>query len=53
MRNSGIAMTQIANSLVCNGADPVSFALANDAEKTAQYMAKKSNINYEALVAKL
>ena len=53
VRNSGIAMTQIANSLVCNGADPVSFALANDAEKTAQYMAKKSNINYEALVAKL
>jgi hypothetical protein len=53
VRNSGVDMKQIANGLVCNGADPVSFALANDAEKTAKYIAKKSNINYEELVAKL
>jgi hypothetical protein len=46
-------MKQIANGLVCNGADPVSFALANDAEKTARYMAKKSNVNNQELVAKL
>jgi hypothetical protein len=46
-------MKHIANSLVCNGNDPVSFALANDAEKTAKYMAKKSQVNSEALVAKL
>ncbi|MFT5815002.1 MAG: hypothetical protein ACJA0T_001719 [Colwellia sp.] len=53
VRNSGITMKQIAKGLVCNGADPVNFALANDAEKTAEYMAKKSNINYKELVAKL
>jgi hypothetical protein len=53
VRKSGIAMKQIANSLMCNGNDPVSFALANDAEKTAKYMAKKSHVNFEALVAKL
>jgi hypothetical protein len=50
---SGVDMKQIANSLVCNGVDPVSFALANDAEKTAEYMAQKSNVNYDELVAKL
>jgi hypothetical protein len=53
VRNSGIAMTLIANSLVCNGYDPVSFALANDAKKTAKYMAKNSNGKHQALLAKL
>jgi hypothetical protein len=53
IRDSGLGMKQIANGLVCNGADPVSFALANDAEKTARYMAKKSNVNNQELVAKL
>ena len=53
VRNSGVAMKQISNNLVCNGVDPVSFALANDAEKTAKYLAQKSQVNYEELVAKL
>jgi hypothetical protein len=53
VRNSGVAIKQIASSLVCNGADPVSFALTNDAEKTAEYMAQKSNVNFEQLVVKL
>jgi len=53
VRDSGIGMKQIANGLVCNGYDPVSFALANDAEKTAQYMAKKSTDNNQEMVAKL
>ena len=53
VRNSGIAMKQIASSLVCNGFDPVSFALINDAEKTAKYMAKNSRVNNQELVAKL
>ena len=47
-RNSGLDIKQITNGLVCNGADPVNFALANDAEKTAKYMATKSNIELVA-----
>ena len=39
IRDSGLGMKQITKGLVCNGYDPVSFALANDAEKTAKYMA--------------
>jgi len=53
IRNSGIQTKQISNGLVCNGADPVSFALANDAKNTAKYLAKKSNVNYENVLAKL
>lgn len=53
VKESGINIREIADGLVCNGADPVSFALANAAEKTAKYMAKKSNVNFAELVAKL
>ncbi|MFT6249706.1 MAG: hypothetical protein ACJAZQ_002925 [Cognaticolwellia sp.] len=53
IRNSGITIKAISNGLVCNGYDPVTFAIVNDAKNTAKYMAKKSNINYEQLVAKL
>jgi hypothetical protein len=38
---------------VCNGDDTVNFALANDAEKTAKYMAQISNVNDQTLLAKL
>jgi hypothetical protein len=53
VKNSGISMQQITNVLLCNGADPVSFALANDAIKTAKFMAKRSNVVDEEFVAKL
>jgi hypothetical protein len=53
VQESGISMREIADGLVCNGVDPVSFALANDAEKTAKYMANKSSVNQQEFVAKL
>ena len=53
IRDSGLGMKQIAKGLVCNGYDPVNFALANDATKTAQYMAKKSTDKNQEMVAKL
>jgi hypothetical protein len=53
VKNSGISMKQITNGLQCNGADPVSFALANDAVKTAKFMAKRSNVIDQDFVAKL
>jgi hypothetical protein len=57
VRDSGIGIKQIANGLVCNGNNPVSFALANDAKKTAKYMAKymakKSNVHHQESLAKL
>ena len=53
VQESGISIRKIANGLVCNGSDPVSFALANDAEKTAKYMANNVSINHQEFVAKL
>ena len=53
VRESGLGMKQIAKGLVCNGHDPVSFALVNDAEKTAKFMARKSNLKNQELVATL
>ncbi|MFT7009195.1 MAG: hypothetical protein ACJAXJ_003743 [Colwellia sp.] len=53
IKNSGVSIKQIANGLVCNGLDPVSFALANDAQKTAKFMAKRSNVNGQEFLAKL
>jgi hypothetical protein len=44
IKESGIASKKISSGLVCNGHDPVTFAMVNDAKKTAKYLAKKSNI---------
>ena len=43
----------ISEGLVCNGMDPVTFALRNNAPKTAQMFAHKSNLDYQTLLAKL
>ena len=50
---SGINARAISKGLVCNGYDPVTFAIVNKAQHTAEFMARKSDIDYEALLAKL
>ena len=51
--NSPWSYKNIAEGLVCNGMDPVTFALHNDAQKTAQFFAYKSKLDYQTLLAKL
>jgi hypothetical protein len=53
IRNSGISTKAISEGLVCNGYDPVTFAIVNKAQSTAKFMARKSGVDYEALLAKL
>lgn len=53
IRDSGLGIKQIANGLVCNGHDPVSFALLNKAQKTAKFMARRSHGNHKELMANL
>ena len=53
VKESGIGIKKLANSLVCNGQNPVNFALANDAEKIAQYLAAKSNVNHQEFLVRL
>jgi hypothetical protein len=53
IKNSGIKAREISGGLVCNGYDPVTFAIVNKAQNTAKFMARKSGVDYEALLAKL
>lgn len=53
IKKSGIKARIISEGLVCNGYDPVTFAIVNNAQTTAKYMARKSGVDYEALLAKL
>jgi hypothetical protein len=53
IKDSGIKAKAIREGLICNGYDPVSFAIINNAQNTAKFMARKSRADYEALLAKL
>jgi hypothetical protein len=51
--NVSAGYKQIAEGLVCNGMDPITFALSNGAEKTAKLLANRSNKDYNEMLAKL
>lgn len=53
IKDSGIKAREISKGLVCNGYDPVTFAMISNAQNTAKYMARKGGVDYEALLAKL
>ena len=53
IEDSGITAKAVSKGLVCNGYDPVTFAIINKAQNTAKFMARKGNVDYEALLAKL
>jgi hypothetical protein len=53
IRHSGFKAKAINDGLVCNGYDPVTFAIVNNAQNTGKFMANKGGVNYEALLAKL
>ncbi|MFQ3190323.1 MAG: hypothetical protein ACI936_001453 [Paraglaciecola sp.] len=53
IKNSGIKATEIGKGLVCNGYDPVTFAMINNAQNTAKVMARRGGVDYEALLVKL
>jgi hypothetical protein len=53
VKNSHLNYKVLAKALVCNGHDPVTFALINNANKTAKFMAARSDVDYDTLLAKL
>ncbi|MEI8648976.1 DUF3718 domain-containing protein [Paraglaciecola sp. Hal342] len=53
IKRSGIKPRELAKGLVCNGHDPVTYAALNNANKTGVLMAKKLNVDYQELLAKL
>jgi len=52
IKSSGLSNKLIAEGLVCNGMDSVTFALSVNATKTASYLAKRSSLDYNELVTK-
>jgi hypothetical protein len=53
IKNSGIKAKKISKGLVCNGYDSVTFALKNNAQNTAKFMARKGGVDYDVLLATL
>lgn len=53
IKNSGIKAKKVSEGLVCNGHDSVTFAMTNNAQNTAKFMARKGGVDYDALLAKL
>lgn len=53
MKKAGVTFKQINEGLVCNGKSAINFALLHDANKTASLVARKTNQDFDSLVAKL
>ncbi|MCF2947785.1 DUF3718 domain-containing protein [Paraglaciecola aquimarina] len=53
IKDSGISAKALGKGLVCNGYDPVTFAIASGAKTNAKFLANRTSLNYEDLLAKL
>ena len=53
VKKSGLSYKKVANGLVCNGVDPVTFALSNNSSKTAELMAIRGKVDYDSLLVNL
>lgn len=53
IKDSGISAKALGRGLVCNGYDPVTFAIVNGSQITGKHIAVKANLNYDELFAKL
>ena len=52
VKNSGYNIRAVQKGLVCNGHDPITFALIHGAKANAKLIAKKTNSNFEELLTK-
>jgi len=53
VKDSGLSYKKVVNDLVCNGVDPVTFALNNNSSRTAKLLAIRGNVDYDRLLANL
>ncbi|MEM0910308.1 MAG: DUF3718 domain-containing protein [Pseudomonadota bacterium] len=51
VKRTGIKLRDLQEGLRCNGMDITSFAVANSADKTALYIAKKTGQNEKQILA--
>lgn len=52
IKHSGFTKRHVSEGLVCNGMEPLEFALFNNAIKSAEYIAGKSHLNAAVLAYK-
>ena len=52
IKSTGLSNKSIAEGLVCNGMDSVTFALSVNATNTASYLAQRSDLKYNELMSK-
>ncbi|MFT5542513.1 MAG: hypothetical protein ACI97K_001348 [Glaciecola sp.] len=49
IKDSRLKEQNVMKGLVCNGMDPITFALSENANVTAQYAAAKSGVDYTTI----
>ncbi len=52
IKKSGFKARAISRGLVCNGYDAVSFAMQHNADNSAKFIARKGNVDFDAMLAK-
>lgn len=53
VENLHVGYKNIARGLKCNGMDPITFALSHNAKDVAQFVANRSDVDYDDMLAKL
>jgi hypothetical protein len=52
LKQARISYSEMQEGLVCNGKDPMTFAMLNGSEDNAHLIAKRTNIDPSSIVAK-
>lgn len=53
MKDTRVSYKQVNEDLLCNGQNAIDFALLHNADKTAKFVASKTNQDMSKLVAKI
>ncbi|TDF35574.1 DUF3718 domain-containing protein [Alteromonadaceae bacterium M269] len=52
LKRSGVSYKQMQEGLVCNGQDPITFAMLSGSEKTAHMIAARTKLDVDTILAK-
>lgn len=52
LKEAGISYAKMQEDLVCNGKDPMTFAMLNGSEDTAHLIAKRTDLDASSIIAR-
>lgn len=52
LKKEGVSYEQMQEGLVCNGQDPITFAMLSGSEETAHLIAARTQLDVDAILAK-